>query len=105
MVQLACDPLPAIIKARFAENGGVKTTPSIEREEFEWVRSRHEEEESQSQLEWLTKWDASICEEIALAGGGDVLKPVREQGCEGDARTCMCAAGGDHLEISVLGKG
>jgi hypothetical protein len=81
VVQLACEALHVIIKERFATSGGVKTTvggvvSSVPR--FEWIMGW-----SDGVPGWLRRWDEDTCTAIAGAGGLDVLKHVREQGCEG----------------------
>ena len=93
VVQLACEPLHAIIKERFAFCGGVQTTAawvvsSVSR--FQWVRGWSEEE----QPKWLLGWNWKTCWTVAGAGGLDVLKHVRQQGCPWNECTCMKAAGG-----------
>ena len=99
VVQLACETLHSIIRERFAGvNGGVQTSlsgmvSSVAR--FEWVRGWPKD----SQPEWLTRWDSIMCSKIARGGGLEVLKHVRERGCEWDASTCYYAAGGGHLEV------
>ena len=100
MVQLTCGPLHVLIKERFAHSGGVKTSvkgvvSSVAR--FEWVRGWPEEEESKPQ--WLARWACYTCFTIAGAGGLEVLKHVREQGCEWDEGTCRGAAEGGQLEV------
>ena len=40
-----------------------------------------------------------MCYTIAGAGGLEVLKHVREQGCEWNENTCRSAALGGHLEL------
>jgi hypothetical protein len=99
VVQLACEPLHAIIKERFATSGGVKTTvggvvSSVSR--FEWIRGWSD---TQSQPGWLLGWNEETCWTIARAGGLDVLKHVREQGCAWDEWTCYFAAERGHLDV------
>jgi len=64
---------------------------------FEWIRGWPAEEESKP--EWLTSLDSQTCYTIAGAGGLEVLKHVREQGCEWNKWTCSDAAAGGHLEV------
>jgi len=92
VVQLACESLYALVKERFEHSGGVETSAKgVQR--FEWVRPEQEEE---SRPEWLMEWDWQTCCTIAGAGGLEVLKHVRGQGCEWNNNTCTGAAGGGH---------
>ena len=98
VAQLACEPLHAIIKERFMNRGGVKTSAagvvsSVAR--FEFVRGWPTEE----QPAWLVAWNWQTSYMIAGCGGLDVLRHVREQGCEWDEYTCSSAAAGGHLEV------
>ena len=102
--QLTCRPLHVLIKERFEHSGGVKTSvqgvvSSVAR--FEWIRGWPEDEESKPG--WLRMWDWlgdwRTCYTVSRAGGLEVLKHVREQGCEWDESTCSAAADGGHLEV------
>jgi len=100
VVQLACESLHILIRERFERSGGVQTAlsgvlSSVVR--FAWVRGWPEEEESQPR--WLMWWDRRTCSTIARGGGLEVLKHVRDQGCEWSEETCSAAAQGGHLEI------
>ena len=91
VAQLACEPLHAIIKERFMNRGGVNTSAagvvsSVAR--FEFVRGWPTEE----QPAWLVAWNGQTSCKISRYGGLDVLRHVREQGCEWDEYTCKAAA-------------
>jgi len=92
VVQLACEPLHALVKERFEHSGGVKTTTA--------GRFRLSEAGKATQPKWLPRWDAWTCRNIAGAGGLEVLKHVRGQGCVWDDFTCWYAAEGGHLGTS-----
>jgi len=64
---------------------------------FKWVRDSSLYEDSQPA--WLTSWDSWTCLEIAGAGGLEVLKHVREQGCQWHALTCWKAAEAGRLDV------
>jgi len=111
-VQLTCKPLHALIKERFAFTGGVKTenagvVSSVAR--FEWIVGLPEAGDQPAWIGRLEKervfeygchprWQTEAAEKIARCGGLEVLKHVRQQGCDWNASTCEAAAYGGHLE-------
>jgi hypothetical protein len=92
---LACTPLRNAVRGAYPQ--GIRTSAhgvvsSLKR--FLWVRDTFPVLPL-----WLKKWNAITCRVIAGHGRLEILKWVREHGCEWNYGTCHAAAKQGHMEV------